>query len=121
MPMPRLSAEVYMMCNGKGLEHQRSNQSRGSAQHWRVSILSSGEVSLETHGARHTRKDLRWSGGAPDKSGSSAGCTVHDLQGAHDGRSMSLISIKASLENYAMPPLFVKVVMNSVKQEEKLD
>jgi len=119
---PRTVGEtVYMLGNGKGRRRAKANGEPHSAQQWRVSILSSGEVSLEEHMANAGRKIF--AGQAVRLINLEADCRVHgafdDLRGANDGSAFVKQLDQASLENYGHAgPLLVEHVMGNREKKE---
>jgi putative DNA primase/helicase len=120
---PRTVGEtVYMLGNGKGRNRAKANGKPQSAQQWRVSILSSGEVTLEEHMAKAGR-EFR-AGQAVRLINMEADCRMHgafdDLRGAHDGSTFAEQLNQASLENYGHAgPLFVEHVMGNREKKKK--
>lgn len=119
---PRKAGDmVYMLGNGVGKGRMASNGKSQAKLSWKVSILSSGEISLEEHLASGNRKihagqDVRLIDLAADARTYGAFDRIH---GESDGQAFSDRLQKASRNCYGVAgPAFVAKLMTMVERRD---
>lgn len=121
---PRVAGDiVYMLANGRGKTRMSSNAKAQPTRRWSVSVLSSGELSLEEHMASGGRtmyagQDIRLIDLAADARRHGAFDCLH---GEADGRAFAERMQRAGRENYGVAgQAFVENLMVNIGRRDLL-